>query len=70
MNSLAPGAGALLALYLGYRFYGTYIKRRLIRPSDVCPTPVISESDGVDHAPTKASMLFGHHFASIAGAGR
>jgi carbon starvation protein len=69
MNSLVLGAIALLALYLGYKFYGGFIEKKLIRPNDKYPTPAITEGDGVDYTPARTSMLFGHHFSSIAGAG-
>ncbi|UCC79695.1 MAG: carbon starvation protein A [Candidatus Zixiibacteriota bacterium] len=69
MNSLVLGAFALLALYLGYKFYGAFIERKLIRPNDKYPTPAFTQNDGVDYSPARTSMLFGHHFSSIAGAG-
>lgn len=69
MNSLVLGAIALIGLFLGYKFYGGFIERKLIHPNDKYPTPAITEGDGVDYTPAKTSMLFGHHFSSIAGAG-
>lgn len=56
---------ALLAL--AYRFYSPSIARRLgIR--DDRPTPAHSLRDGIDYCPARMPILFGHHFASIAGA--
>lgn len=69
MNSLIPGGLALAALYLGYKFYGAFIERRLIGPKDDFPTPATTENDGVDYSPASTPVLFGHHFSSIAGAG-
>lgn len=69
MNSLIPGGLALAALYLGYKFYGVFIERRLIGPKDDFPTPATTENDGVDYSPARTPVLFGHHFSSIAGAG-
>lgn len=69
MNSLILGAIALLALFSGYKFYGGFIERKLIRPNDKYPTPAITQNDGVDYSPARTPMLFGHHFSSIAGAG-
>lgn len=69
MNSLIPGGLVLAALYLGYRFYGAFIERRLIGPKDNFPTPATTENDGVDYSPARTPVLFGHHFSSIAGAG-
>ena len=50
-----------------YRFYSPYIARWLgVEPDR--PTPAFTMTDGVDYAPAKGPVLFGHHFASIAGA--
>jgi carbon starvation protein len=58
---------ALLALAAGYIFYGRYLSRTLgIAPDR--ETPAHTMTDGVDYVPAKAPVLFGHHFASIAGA--
>jgi len=69
MNSLVLGGVALFALYIGYRFYGGFIEKKLIGPDDKYPTPAVTQGDGVDYTPARTSMLFGHHFSSIAGAG-
>lgn len=69
MNSLILGGLSLAALYIGYRFYGSFIEKKLISPNDKYPTPAVVENDGVDYSPAKTPMLFGHHFSSIAGAG-
>lgn len=69
MNSLFLGGLAIILLYLGYRFYGAFIEKRLIGPEDSFPTPAVTENDGVDYSPARTPMLFGHHFSSIAGAG-
>jgi carbon starvation protein len=69
MNALTIAAPSCLALYLGYRFYGHFIARLW----DVEPgrkTPAMESADGVDYVAAKHwTVLFGHHFASIAGAG-
>ena len=53
---------------LAYRFYGRYLQRLFgVEPDRV--TPAHTNRDGVDYVPTKLPVLFGHHFASIAGAG-
>ena len=57
-----------LLLALAYRFYGVFLERRCgIDPER--ETPACEINDGVDYVPTRASVLFGHHFSSIAGAG-
>lgn len=59
-------SGLLLAL--AYRFYGRFLERHCgIEPDR--ETPACAINDGVDYVPTRASVLFGHHFSSIAGAG-
>ncbi len=59
---------SLLALALGYRFYGRWVVRKAgVDPAR--PTPAVTINDGLDYVPTKPLVLFGHHFASIAAAG-
>ncbi len=59
---------SLTLLALGYRFYGRYLSRTLgIDNSRV--TPAVEFEDGVDFVPAPKSVLLGHHFSSIAGAG-
>ncbi len=69
MNALPLAALAVLLLYLGYRFYGGWIERRVVEPDDRNATPANACGDGVDFCPAKKALLFGHHFSSIAGAG-
>ena len=55
-------------LLLAYRFYGAFLERRCgVEPE--LETPACAINDGVDYVPTRAAVLFGHHFSSIAGAG-
>lgn len=69
MNSAPIMIGAVLFFYfIGYRFYGKIIEEKLIQP-DNSSTPAFTMQDGVDYLPAKKPILFGHHFASIAGAG-
>ncbi|PWH07370.1 carbon starvation protein A [Brachybacterium endophyticum] len=61
---------AAVATYLvAYRFYAKFIQNRLVRPDDTRATPAEAEYDGKDYVPTDRRILFGHHFAAIAGAG-
>ena len=53
---------------LAYRFFGAFMDRRVGIDKERM-TPAHSQRDGVDYVPTRASILFGHHFSSIAGAG-
>ncbi len=59
---------SLVFCLLAYRFYGSYLSRAC-GLDDAGITPAVEKEDGVDYAPTRASVLFGHHFSSIAGAG-
>ena len=69
MNSCVVAIIGLVFLYLGYRFYGTFVERRVIEPDDSVPTPAHAQRDDQDYSPAKPIMLFGHSFSSIAGAG-
>ncbi|MFO7725404.1 MAG: carbon starvation CstA family protein [Oceanipulchritudo sp.] len=51
-----------------YRSFGAFLDRRC-GIDNARPTPAHTLEDGVDYVPTRASILFGHHFSSIAGAG-
>jgi carbon starvation protein len=54
--------------FFAYRFYGKFLTDRC-KLDDSKATPAVEKEDGVDYSPTRASVLFGHHFSSIAGAG-
>ena len=54
--------------WFAYRFYGNFLSKRCGLDDDR-ETPATAQEDGVDYVPTRASVLFGHHFSSIAGAG-
>lgn len=59
---------SIIILILGYILYGRWLARKWgIDPSR--ETPAHTEYDGVDFVPAKPSVLLGHHFSSIAGAG-
>ena len=57
-----------VVLTLAYRYYGNFLERHC-RVDPERPTPACEINDGVDFVPTRAPVLFGHHFSSIAGAG-
>jgi carbon starvation protein len=57
----------LLAYVLGYRLWGRYLARSVFRLESGRTTPAHEKRDGVDYVPTRPAVLFGHHFASIAG---
>jgi len=62
--------GSILFFYfVGYKFYAGKLDREVIQPDATQTTPAVSQKDGVDFVPSKPLVLFGHNFASIAGAG-
>lgn len=58
----------LFAFVLGYRYYARFIGDKLYDDRESIETPAHAYADGRDFVPTKRSILFGHHFTSIAGA--
>lgn len=59
----------LFFFFVGYRYYAGRLDRELIQPDDSLSTPAVLQGDGVDFVESKPLVLFGHNFASIAGAG-
>ncbi len=59
---------ALLVYGSAYVLYGRWLERRVVRADGTRPTPAHRLRDGVDFEPANRFVLFGHHFASIAGA--
>src|SRR5690606_24253019 len=61
---------AATSIYLvAYRFYARYIADRVFNLDAARATPAVVHNDGLDYVPTNKHVLFGHHFAAIAGAG-
>ncbi|MFT3834790.1 MAG: carbon starvation CstA family protein [Micropruina sp.] len=60
---------AVCTYFIGYRFYATYIERNITKPDDTRATPAEYLENGQDYMPTDRRVLYGHHFAAIAGAG-
>ena len=61
---------AAVCVYLiAYRFYSLYIADKVLGLDRQRMTPANKLNDGLDHVPTNKYVLFGHHFAAIAGAG-
>lgn len=69
MNSLWLIIGALAAFALAYRTYAVFLCAKVAAVDDARPTPAYRLRDGVDYHPTSRLVLFGHHFAAIAGPG-
>jgi len=60
---------ALAVYFIAYRFYGKFIAERVLQLDDARTTPAVRRNDGMDYVPTNKWVLYGHHFAAIAGAG-
>src|SRR5690606_35889175 len=60
---------ALASYAIAYRFYARFIACKVLRVDDTRATPAERLDDGIDYHPTDRRVLFGHHFAAIAGAG-
>jgi len=69
VNALWLVTAAVCVYLIGYRFYALYIAERVLRLDARRPTPAQRLADGLDFVPTDRYVLFGHHFAAIAGAG-
>ncbi len=62
-------SAAVSILCIGYRFYSRYIAEHALRLDPSRATPAWRRNDGLDYVPTDKRVLYGHHFAAIAGAG-
>src|ERR1700741_5331734 len=69
VNAVWFVAAAICTYIIGFRFYARLIEMKIVRPRDDHPTPAEVFDDGTDFMPTDRRVLFGHHFAAIAGAG-
>jgi len=69
VNGLWLVVAAACIYVLAFRFYGRWLARSVTELNDQHVTPAIRLNDGVNFHPTNKYVLFGHHFAAIAGAG-
>ncbi len=69
INAVWVVAAALSVFVIGYRFYGRYIAEHALQLDAQRVTPAHRRNDGLDYVPTDKYVLYGHHFAAIAGAG-
>src|SRR5882757_5273191 len=60
---------AVCIFLIAYRFYALFIVKRVLGTDPGRQTPAYRRNDGLDYVPTNRYVLFGHHFAAIAGAG-
>ncbi len=69
MNALPLMLGALCVMAIAYRYYSAFIAARVVVLDATRTTPAHVHRDGSNYEPTNKWVLFGHHFAAIAGAG-
>ncbi|MGB9224099.1 carbon starvation CstA family protein [Mycobacterium sp.] len=69
VNAVWLVVAAICTYLIGLRFYARLVEAKIVRPRDDHATPAEVLDDGSDYVPTDRRVLFGHHFAAIAGAG-
>ncbi|MCR6632875.1 MAG: carbon starvation protein A [Magnetospirillum sp.] len=69
INAIWLVMAAVCSYFIAYRFYGLFIANTVLGADANRPTPAVRRNDGLDYVPTNKYVLYGHHFAAIAGAG-
>src|SRR5512140_1410335 len=69
INAIWLVVAALCVFAIGYRFYAKFIADNVLRLDPTRATPALLRNDGLDYVPTDKWIVYGHHFAAIAGAG-
>ena len=69
MNTLLIAVGSMVAYLIAYHTYGRWLARKIFKLDAEAVTPSVELNDDRDFVPTDKSVLFGHHFTSIAGTG-
>jgi carbon starvation protein len=69
METLLIAVGAFVAYLVAYHTYGRWLSRKLFKLDARAVVPAVEMEDGTDYVPTAKSVVFGHHFTSIAGTG-
>jgi carbon starvation protein CstA len=69
INAIWLVAASIAIFVIGYRFYGKFIEHSVLRMDPSRAPPSVLRNDGLDYVPTDKWVVFGHHFAAIAGAG-
>lgn len=69
INALWIVVAAVCVYLIGYRYYALFIAKKVLQLDKTRMTPAVKNNDGLDYVPTNRNVLFGHHFAAIAGAG-
>ncbi|WP_079436717.1 carbon starvation CstA family protein [Zoogloea sp. LCSB751] len=69
INALWLVIAAVCTYLIAYRYYSLFIAEKVMELDPKRMTPAVRHNDGLDYVPTDKYVLFGHHFAAIAGAG-
>jgi carbon starvation protein len=69
VNAVWIVIAAVTTYLIAYRYHSLYVATRVAQLDPNRPTPALRLNDGLDYVPTNRYVLFGHHFAAIAGAG-
>jgi len=69
INALWIVIAAVCVYLIAYRYYSRFIANKVFKLDPTRMTPAWKHNDGLDYVPTNKHVLFGHHFAAIAGAG-
>ncbi|MDZ3838592.1 MAG: carbon starvation CstA family protein, partial [Rhodospirillales bacterium] len=69
VNAVWILTAALCTFAIAYRFYSRFIATKVLQLDPDRRTPAVERNDGLDYVPTNKYILYGHHFAAIAGAG-
>ena len=69
INAIWFIVAAICTYLIGYRFYSAWIAARVLMLDETRATPAVRLADGRDYVPTNRWVVFGHHFAAIAGPG-
>jgi carbon starvation protein CstA len=69
VNAIWVVAASLAVFAIAYRFYSKFIADKVLGLDPTRATPAVLRNDGLDYVPTDKWIVYGHHFAAIAGAG-
>jgi carbon starvation protein len=68
LNAIVFVVIGVVAFSAGYFFYSKYLAEKIFRLDPSFVTPAHAQEDGIDYVPTRRVILWGHHFAAVAGA--
>jgi carbon starvation protein len=69
MQTLLIALGSIVLYLIAYHTYGRWLAQKIFRLDPKAITPSVEINDDEDYVPTSKSIVFGHHFTSIAGTG-